>query len=114
MPFETFTGKRVVTKEPRISIIKQGHFSFNTGAMQVLKNKAATHLQLLFDRDTNRIAFKPCAKDAEGAYMLRETKGVGAVSGIPFLKFCGLATPKETRSYPVMWDENNGMLLLQL
>ncbi len=45
MPFETFTGKRVVTKEPRISIIKQGHFSFNTGAMQVLKNKAATHLQ---------------------------------------------------------------------
>ncbi len=46
--------------------------------------------------------------------MLRETKGVGAVSGIPFLKFCGLATPKETRSCPVMWDENNGMLLLQL
>lgn len=82
--------------------------------MKILKNKAATHLRLLYDRDTNRIAFKPCAKDAEVAYMLRETKGIGAVSGISFLKFCGLALPKETRSYPVMWDAEAGMLLLQL
>ena len=114
MAFETFTGKRVVTKEPRVTLLKQGNFNFNTGSMKILKEQEATHLQMLFDRETNRIAFKPCSKETEGAYTLRDANGIGAVSGGSFLKFCGLSVPQETRSYPAQWEPEQGMLIISL
>ena len=114
MAFETFTGARVVTKEPRVTILKQGNFNFNTGTMQILRAKNITHFQLLYDRDTNRIAFKPCTKTDEGAYALREVKGIGQLSGTSFLKFCKIPLGEQTRSYPAAWNVEQGMLIIDL
>ena len=111
MSFEAFTGGRRITKEPSVTIIKQGNFNFNTGSLKLLKQQNTTHVQLLFDKDTHRIAFKPCPKETAGAYNLREVKGQGQVSGIAFLKNYGI-DHAQTRSCPATWE--NGMLIISL
>ena len=114
MAFETFTGGRIITKEPRVTLIKQGVFNFNGAVMKIFKENAVTCLQLLFDKDTNRIAFKPCSKEAPGAYTLRNQKGIGQVSGTSFLKTYGIAYSDATRSYPAVWNSEQGMLIVNL
>jgi hypothetical protein len=91
--------------------MKQGNFNFNTGAMKLLKDKAVTHLQLMYDKDTNRIAFKPCSKETAGAYALRSVKGGGQVSGSAFLKNYGI-DHSQTRSCPATWQD--GLLIISL
>ena len=112
MAFEAFTGGRIITKEPAVSVMKQGNFNFNTGVMNILKEKAVTYLQLLYDKDTNRIAFKPCAKETSGAYALRSVKGGGQVSGTAFLKFNSIPFSDASRSYPATWQD--GLLIISL
>ena len=112
MAFETFTSGRVVTKEPRVTIIKQGVFNLNSGVMKIFKENAVTRLQLMFDKETNRIAFKPCSKDALGAYTLRNQKGIGQISGTSFLKTYGIAYSAATRSFPAIWQD--GLLIISL
>ncbi len=114
MAFETFTGGRIVTKDPRVSLLKQGVFNFNTGTMKIFKEQAVTHMQMLFDIETNRIAFKPCSKTSEGAYALRTIKGIGQISGTSFLKNYKIPYGTETRSYPAVWNTEQGMLIVNL
>lgn len=112
MAFETFTSGRRITKDPSVTIIKQGSFNLNSGSMKFLKQQNTTHLQLMFDKETNRIAFKPCPKEAPGAYALREVKGQGQLSGMAFLKHYGIQYADATRAYPATWE--NGMLIISL
>lgn len=111
MAFEAFTTGKRITKDPSVSIMKQGNFNFNSGSMKILKAQNTTQVQLLFDKDTNRIAFKPCPKETPGAYTLRTQKGIGHISGTAFLKHCGIAHP-ETRALPAIWE--NGLLIISL
>jgi len=112
MAFETFTAGRKITKEPHVSILKQGNFGFNSGCMKLLKENAVTHMQLLFDRETQRIAFKPCTPETQGAYIVRKNNGVGQISGTGFLKTYGVAYSDATRSYPATWQDN--LLIISL
>lgn len=112
MAFEAFTGGRIVTKEPRVTLLKQGNFNFNSGVMKILTENAVTHLQLLYDKETNRIAFKPCSKETPGAYEMRTTKGGGQVSGTAFLKYHGVSFADMTRSLPAAWQD--GLLIISL
>ncbi len=68
MTFEVFTGRQTVTNDPKVTILKKGHFNFFYGALKILKETGTTHLQINYDSDTNRIGFKPCKKDTHGAY----------------------------------------------
>jgi len=112
MAFETFTAGRKITKEPRVSILKQGNFGLNSGVTMLLKENAVTHVQLLFDKETNRIAFKPCTPETAGAYIIRGVKGAGQISGMAFLKNYAISYGTETRSYPAVWQDN--MLIISL
>lgn len=112
MSFEAYTGGRRITKDPAVSILKQGNFNLNSGSMKLLKQQNTTHVQLLFDKDTNRIAFKPCAKKTPGAYALRTVRGQGQVSGIAFLKNFQIPFGDASRAYPAKWE--NGMLIISL
>jgi hypothetical protein len=112
MAFETFTAGRKITKEPQVSILKQGNFGFNSGCMKLLKEKSITHMQLLFDRETQRIAFKPCTPETQGAYIIRENNGTGQISGTSFLKTYDIAYSEATRAYPATWE--NGLLIISL
>ena len=114
MGFEPFLGGRVVTKEPRITIIKQGIFNFNKATIKILKERKTTHIQLLYDKTTRRIAFKPCSAKTPGATVLRDQKGVGQVSGVSFLKTYDIPYADKTRSYPAKWDEAEKMFIIKL
>ncbi len=114
MAFETFTGRQKVTNEPKVSILKQGNFNFNNGATRILKDKSVTYLQLLFDKEKNKIGFKPCTKKTEGAYQLRESKGGAQISGMAFLRHYQIPYKDKTRSYPAHWDEQQKMLIIDL
>ena len=80
--------------------------------MKLLKEKSITHMQLLFNRDTQRIAFKPCTQETQGAYIVRKNNGVGQISGMSFLKTYGVAYSEATRSYPATWQDN--LLIISL
>jgi hypothetical protein len=112
MAFEEFTGGRVVTKEPRVSMLKQGNFNFNKGVMKIMREKNITHLALMYDKETNRIAFKPCGKEAPNAYEIRSIKGTGQLSGSAFLKFYQIPFGNPTRSLPAVWQDE--MLIISL
>ncbi len=63
MPFETYTGGimgKIADRQPKATIVKQGNINFNTAATHLFKQRQAKHIQLLYDRETHRIAFKPC------------------------------------------------------
>jgi hypothetical protein len=114
MAFETFVRKRSVTKEPRVTVLKQGNFNLNCGAMKILKEQSVTHLQLLHDKESHRIAFKPCAPAAPGAYALHPTKGMGLLAGVSFLKCCNIPFGGASRSFPAVWDGTQGLLVVSL
>jgi hypothetical protein len=67
-----------------------------------------------YDKESRRIAFKPCAKDAAGAFSLRLIKGIGQVSGTSFMKCHGIPFGGESRSFPAVWDDASGMLIISL
>lgn len=114
MAFEAFTGRQTVTNDPKVSILKQGNFNFNNGATKLLHDKSASYVQLLYDKDNNKIGFKPCRKDKTGAYKLRESKGGAQVSGMAFLKHYQIPYKDSTHSYPAHWDSDKKMLIIDL
>jgi len=114
MAFEAFTGGRIITKDPKVSILKQGNFNFNIGATRILAEKSVTHLQLLYDKESSRIAFKPCDEETPGAYPLRGAKGISQVSGTAFLKFHRIPFGEKARTYPAVWDDSAGILVISL
>ena len=114
MAFEAFTGRQKVTNEPKVTLLKQGNFNFNNGALKLLKEKGTDYLQLLFDKETNRVAFKPCDKNTQGAYKLRDNKGVGQISGMAFLKHYRIEYKDKTRSFPAAFDEKRQIMVINL
>ena len=112
MAFEAFTSGRRITKEPAVSIMKQGGFNFNSGSTKLFKENAVTHLQLMFDKETNRIAFKPCTQETPGAYALRHVKSMGQVSGNAFLNHHKIPYSEATRSFPATWQDD--LLIISL
>jgi len=115
MPFETFTGTGCsFTGEPKVTILKQGNFNFNATTLRILQEHRVEYLQLLYDKDSNRIAFKPCTKTDEGAYAMRVKKNTGQVSGTAFLKCYGISFGEQTRSYPAAWNAEQSLLIVNL
>ena len=73
---------------------------------------SVSHLQLLYDKESDRIAFKPCDEKTPGAYPLRGAKGISQVSGTAFLKYNGIPFAEGTRPFPAVWSD--GMLIISL
>ncbi len=114
MAFETFTGRKTVTNEPKVSILKQGNFNFNNGASKLLEEMSVTHLQMLYDADKKKIGFKSCSKNEPGAYTLRKSKGGSQLSGMAFLKHFQIPYKNKTTAYTAAWDSKLKMLIITL
>jgi hypothetical protein len=114
MAFETFTGRKTVTNEPKVSILKQGNFNFNNGASKLLSDMSVTHLQMLYDADKKKIGFKPCDKGEPGAYKLRTGKGGAQLSGMAFLKHFQIPYKTKTTAFTASWDNKLKMLVISL
>ena len=70
MPFEEF-DKRAATasKAPLVTIQRQGPFSFNKAAYELLGNPEA--VRLFFDKEEQIIGFAPASVDHPRAYPIR-------------------------------------------
>ncbi len=117
MPFKTYPGGtmgKVADEQPKATLLKQGNINLNTAAAKLFKDRGASHVQLLYDRDTHRMAFKPCQSTAKGAYPLRPKDTCCQVSSQSFVRFYGIHFGEKSRIYPAEWDEKRGMLVVKL
>ncbi len=96
---------------PVATINKHGLISFNLAAI-IAYNIKSTYALLYRDKVTNRIGVQPGGKQ-DGAGKLTVKSNSAFISCRRFLVFCGI-DHSETRRYPVTWDDEQGMLVIQL
>ena len=93
--FEVYRKQRVSTMkftEPTVRVTPRRLIVFRAAAMPLIEG--ATHVQLLFDRDTGRAAMRPADAEAQAAYSIsRNTFGANAatVSAVAFVRSVELA-----------------------
>lgn len=68
----------------------------------------------MFDRDTNQIGFKPASKNDDYSYPLQEANGAYKATAIAFLKRSGIDYSNGSKNYPAKWNEELGILTVQL
>lgn len=113
MGFETF-DKRSATasKHPYVTIQRRGPFSFNRAAYELMGNPEA--VEILYDRDTERVAFLPVSAERPRAFPVRaqgKNAATRMVSGQAFANHYGLDT-SVARRYAVTMEGD--MLVLDL
>ncbi len=115
MAFEAFTSVKSHTPDnPSVSILRQGNFGLNTAVEKIFKERQVEYIILMYDPETNRIGFKPANPNEQGVYKLRGKRGAVQVSGVAFLKTYNIPYKERARSYPAQWNEELGMLVIQL
>jgi hypothetical protein len=113
MGFEVFDKRAAVaSKHPYVTIQRRGPFSFNRAAYELMGSPEA--VELLYDRDTERVAFRPVSAERPRAFPVRaqgKNAATHMVSGQAFTKHYGLDTSVARRYAVEMEDE---MLILDL
>ena len=115
MIFEEFVPKKAPpTKDPVITILKQGSFGINGSAAERFF-KGAEHVVLLYDKEGKRIGFRPVQEPASNSYPVRRSaKGNStSISGQKFLRHYEI-DHSETRRYPCEWLEKERLVVVQL
>ena len=107
MGFEVYDKRAAVaSKHPYVTIQRAGPFSFNQAAYELMGSPKA--VELLYDRDTERVAFRPTAPDRPRAFPVR-AQGKNAVThmvaGQSFTKYYGIDTSVARRYAPTMEDD---------
>jgi hypothetical protein len=103
------------TGEPAVTIGKMGRIGLNMLATGMLESHKATHVVLLFDKETGQCAVKMATSKDEGAYTLTyndKSNGSG-FSAVTFLNFIGYDW-RETRAFNAEWDEEEKMFLFTI
>ena len=102
MGFETFDKRRAgASKHPYITIQRKGPFSFNLAAYELMGRPEA--LELLYDREEERVGFRPVSPDRPQAFPLRaqgQNSVTHIVAGQSFTSHYGIDT-SVARRYPV-------------
>ena len=73
-------------------------------------------VQLMFDKDSRRIAIKPVPQQVDNAMKLNHPKGSKSarLSGSGFLSFCGIKITDKSIVCPAKWSDELGAIVLQL
>lgn len=113
MGFEVFDKRASgVSKHPYVTVQRKGPFSFNQAAFELMGSPEA--VELLYDRDTERVGFRPVAPDRPQAFPVR-AQGANSVThvvaGQSFARYYELDTSVARRYAPTMED---GVLVLDL
>jgi hypothetical protein len=113
MPFEVFDRKAATaSKNPMISIQKQGSFSLNRAAYKLLGEPE--HVELLYDPEEKLIGFREVSDNSPRAYPVRpqgESAATLMIAGQAFTKYYGIDTSL-ARRYSVEMVDN--ILVLDL
>jgi hypothetical protein len=100
--------------EPKISLRKSGSIGINQVALDRYF-EGHDGAVLYYDGDNNRMAVRPVVdkSTAEAAYTVSRTEGGGTIGAVAFLEEFDLQ-PDVTKQYVPEWDEDEGILLINL
>ena len=112
MAFEIFERKVRRSGIPSITFNKLGRLALNKTATATLEKEAVEFVLLLWDASKRQIGIRPITKKDPRAYRLSYgKKGNGAgFSAKTFMDYVGYDN-KESRSFPVRWDEGESMFI---
>jgi hypothetical protein len=120
MAYEVFSRNSIQRQgAPAVSFMQIGRISFNKAAAKIFQDQGAEHVVLLWDSAANKVAIRPISKTDPRAYKLnrtgREGKGSSVgFSAVTFFDHIGFDYKNGTRSFPVEWNAEQGMLEIKL
>ncbi len=103
--FKLYEQKKTQSREPAVSITKDGALVLNTGCIATFF-KGYDYAKLFWDADSGKIGIQPVKRKDDLSYSLSfgRDKRVGWISGISFLKTFGIEH-KKTTPYPAAWND---------
>jgi hypothetical protein len=114
MGFEVFDKRAAgASKHPYVTVQRKGPFSFNRAAHELLGKPEA--VSLLYDREQERIGFRPTSPERPQAFPMRpqgKNAATFMVAGQAFAKHYELDT-SVARRYPVRMEEDIMVLYLR-
>jgi hypothetical protein len=115
MAWEVYKRQIIRTGEPTVTIGKMGRIAFNMVATDILSGDKATHIILMWDRESKKCAAKIASSKDTGAYKLTfnaKSNGSG-FSAVTFLNYIHYDWT-ETRSFNAEWDDSEKMLIFTI
>ena len=115
MAWEVFTRQIIRTGEPAVTIGKMGRIAFNMVATGILNDHKATHVVLMWDKESYKCAVKIASRNDSGAYTLTynvKYNGAG-FSAVTFLNYMRYDWT-ETRAFNAEWDDSAKMLVFTI
>jgi len=117
MGYKVYERKVIRTGSPTLSIGKLGRIGLNQFSAKYFRDTAVEFVLLLWDEESRRMALRPSSKKDSKAFTLKYDKvGQGAGAGFfakSFLEFINYDYGT-TRILPAEWNENQGILEVQL
>jgi len=111
MAYELFDNKSARIGSPALTVHSQGSISLNADAGDIVASLGAKYAQILWDRETLKLAIRPLAKRDAQAFKLTFLKGKRGVnlSARSFLNYIQWRL-SGAFSAPVHWNEKEGLL----
>ena len=113
--YEIFVRKVSPEKSPTVSITSYARINLNSTAASKLAGLGVQHVLLLCDTDHHRIALRPISKKDNRTYTLKylaRNRGAG-FSAKTFLDHYNIDY-SHARSFPATWNEEQGILEIEL
>lgn len=103
---------------PTLTISPLGRCTLNRAAAELMNKEAVETILLLWDKDAYRVALRPIAKKDSRSFAVRYSKKDKIVTGAAFSGVMFLRHIKydfsETKTYPIRWDADEGLFLVDL
>jgi len=115
MAYEIFKRKKQYRGTDAVTITKYGQLSFNKASATILRKKAIENVLMLWDKDNLSVGIQVVNKKDARAFTIRwSSRGDGAGFSVAgFLKHIEY-NAKESRSFPVQWDDEQQMFEFKL
>ena len=115
MAWEVYTRQVIRTGEPAITITKMGRIALNKLASEILDKDKATHVLVLWDKESFKCGIKIANSKDIGAYNLTpgfngNGAGFSAVTFLNYVKYDWTTT----RSFTAEWDAAEKMLVFSI
>ena len=111
MAYELFDSKAIRVGSPALTIGTDRRIGLNADVGDILTSLGAKYAQLLWDRESLRLAIRPLMKREQRAFKLTVAKGKrgAAFSARSFLNYIQWQA-SDRFTAPVHWNEKEGLL----
>ena len=111
MAYELFDSKALRVGSPALSIHSDGRISLNADVGDIVASLGAKYAQILWDRESLRLAIRPIPKRDERAFKLTFMKGKRGAN-LSARSFLNHIQWRQSRPFTtaVHWNEKEGLL----